>query len=110
MSEVDKHLEEYMNEDEPTVRLVKSHSSPTIEMQAEALTMCMEILSSVPEPVDPTEKVLWKTAQRALNSAKTEITVNDVDAEWKPAPRASRSSQQNLKAGFSIDELKEIAR
>lgn len=108
MSDVDKHLEDYLDRDEPTVRVVRSHSSPTIEMQAEALTMCIDILNSVPEPIDATEKVLWKSAQQALRSAKTEITLNDVDSEWQPAPAPSRSSQRVKAAGFTYHELKDL--
>lgn len=106
---VDNLLETYLIEtesDEPTVRLVKSHSSPTIEMQAEALTMCREILTSVPEPVDSTEKLLWRQAIEALQSCKKEIVANDVDAEWKPAPAPSRSRQQSrtiTKNGFKVE-------
>ena len=105
---VDKILEDYIErerEDDPTVRLVRSHSSPTIEMQAEALTMCKEILKSVPEPVDSTERLLWKTTIDAIKRCRKEIVTNDVDAKWKPAPIPSRSRQHSrtiTKTGFKV--------
>lgn len=105
---IDKDLEDYLDEPEPTVRVVRSHSSPTIEMQAEALAMCIGILGSVPEPVDATEKLLWKSAQQALKSCKTEITLNDVDSEWTAAPPPSRSSQRMKAVDFTYDELKAL--
>jgi len=106
-------LETYLIEteqDDPTVRLVKSHSSPTIEMQAEAAQMCIDILDSVPEPVEETERLLWKQAQQALGALKKEIVTNDVDATWKAAPMPSRSAQQSRKVtnkGFrKVKEIK----
>ena len=108
MTDVDNRLQDYLDEtrdDEPTVRLVKTHSSPTIEMQAEVAQMCLDIMESVPEPVESTEKFLWKQAQQALGALKKEIVTNDVDATWKPAPMPSRSAQQSRKVtnkGFRI--------
>ena len=106
---VDKILGDYLNssrDDEPTVRFVRSHSSPTIEMRAEALAMCLEILSSVPEPNDSTEKVLWKQAQQALKTCKTERALNDLEIEpWQSAPMPSPSGQNSRKLtnkGFRI--------
>jgi hypothetical protein len=110
MTDVNNRLRDYLDEtrdDEPTVRFVKTHSSPTIEMQAEVSQMCLDILDSVPEPIDSTEKVLWKQAQQSLRALKKEIVTNDVDATWTPAPRPSRSAQQSRKVthkGFRIRE------
>lgn len=108
---VDTLLDDYLEEEreaEPTQRFVKSYSSPTIEMQAEATQMCLDILTNVPEPMEPTAKLLWRKSMEELISLKAEISLNDT--EWKAAPRPpSRSSQQNIKsAGFSHAELKDI--
>lgn len=113
--ERDTILKEYLDdfEEDDTRRFVKKHSSPTIEMRIESLTMCLEILQSVPEPIDSTEKLLWRQSLAALGSCKTEISRNDVDSEWEAIPMASSRSSQHMRKvrkGFTYDELKNLKR
>lgn len=87
MTTLDNKLQDYIDDvrdDEPTQRVVKSYSSPTIEMQAEAAKMALDILENVPEPVEYTARLLWKEAKKALINVYTEVHFND--PEWVSAP------------------------
>lgn len=92
MTDVDARLREYIDDvrdDEPTQKVVKTYSSPTIEMQAEAAKMALDILSNVPEPAEPTARLLWKEAKRSLVRVFTEVHFND-PVKWVPAPKPTR--------------------
>lgn len=109
---VDKILKTYLEQDDKsTRRFIKSYSSPTIEMRAEACTMCLEVLHNVPEPVDSVERLKWRNAIIALREVYNEISRNDHDAKWKPVTMPSRSSQQMKRVkqpGFTNKELEEM--
>lgn len=95
---VERILEEYLleeREDEPTVKFVRSYSSPTIEMQAEALKMCLDIIQNVPEPPEPTAKLTWRQAKQTLMSAYTEVNLCDKDEpRWIPAPQPRKRKER----------------
>ena len=95
-----KTLENYLLDrdergDEPTGRFVRSYSSPELEMQAEALKMCLDILDGVPEPDDSTALIKWRMVRNELRGAYAEINMCDKEEklaqEWKPAPAPRRS-------------------
>jgi len=88
-------IEEYLLDtdergDEPTGRFVRSYSSPELEMQAEALKMCLDILDGVPEPGESTALIKWRMVRTELRSAYAEINVCDKENEakqrWESAP------------------------
>lgn len=93
MTTLDNRLQEYIEDerdDEPTVKFVKSYSSPTIETQAEAAKMCLDILNNVPEPAEPEARKLWKEAKNALVRVYTEVSLNDTEWQSAPPPAGAR--------------------
>lgn len=64
-------------EEDITVRFTRSHSHPELQIRAEALNMCIQIMDSVSLPHSPAERSLWLKAMACLLDVLRETQMND---------------------------------